>query len=202
MSRKGEAQRAVFYPGMKARENGGINNQTQLSPVGTPSKAAPAALGHPSPVPVPPPSSPLELIAITASHQFRHSRSSQHQKERGRRLAAGPRGTRSSPSAQRTGSSPAPMLPSLCWRLAGAEGTSQDHLTRRRAFARLGRLDAPTQQSDCLRLSGISDAKIPGSAQNTWERGAARHPCAAGLHLHTVAPCSRGQTAENCHLFA
>lgn len=55
MSRKGEAQRAVFYPGMKARENGGINNQTQLSPVGTPSKAAPAALGHPSPVPVPVP---------------------------------------------------------------------------------------------------------------------------------------------------
>lgn len=196
MSRKGEAQRAVFYPGMKARENGGINNQTQLSPVGTPSKAAPAALGPP------PPSSPLELIAITASHRFRRSPPSQHQKERVRRLAEGTRATRSSPSAQRTGSSPAPMLPSPCWRLAGAEGTSQDHLTRRRAFARLGRLDAPTQQSDCLRLSGISDAKIPGSAQNTWERGAARHPRAAGLHLHTVAPCSRGRTAENYRLFA
>lgn len=53
MSRKGEAQRAVVYPGMKARDSGGIDNQTQLSPVGTPSKAAPAALGHPSPIHLP-----------------------------------------------------------------------------------------------------------------------------------------------------
>lgn len=67
MIRKGKVQCAVFYLGMKAWNNGGINNQTQLSLVGTPSKAAPAALGHTS---LTSPTLPIFSLGANCNHSI------------------------------------------------------------------------------------------------------------------------------------
>lgn len=179
MSRRGKAQRAASYLGMKAQDKGGIDNQTQLRLGGAPSSGTRPRQPH----------SPL----VDANHNYRRTPVPAAPKQAEGTQVPPPR-----PSAQMR-SSPVPLL-RLCRRLAGAEGTSQGHLPRSHTFAWLGHLDTPAQQSERSQLSSTSNVKIPGSAQNTRERAQDGTPARRGcICTHwLLVPEAKTQRITSC----